>query len=71
MSKTFLQTLLGNRGLRLADLARKINVNKGTVTRWSKDGVPLERVSEVSRATGIPPCDIRPDKAEILKQEAV
>lgn len=65
-----LAQLLGNRGLRLIDLARKLEVNKGTVSRWNKNGVPEEHLSAVETATGIPPCDLRPDLARIFAKTA-
>ena len=64
-----LAQLLGNRGLRLIDLAEKLHVNKGTVSRWNKKGVPDERLSEVEDATGIPACDLRPDLARIFVKQ--
>lgn len=58
--------LLKNRGMRPADLARKLKVDKGTVSRWISRGVPPERVAEIETATGIPACDIRPDLARVF-----
>ncbi len=59
-----LSALLNARQLKLADLARALKVDKATVTRWSQRGVPAERVAEVSKATGIAACDLRPDLAK-------
>jgi hypothetical protein len=64
-----LADLLENRGLRLIDLAEKLRVNKGTVSRWNKNGVPDERLSAVEDATGIPACDLRPDLARIFAKQ--
>jgi DNA-binding transcriptional regulator YdaS (Cro superfamily) len=61
-----LSALLKNRGLRLIDLARKLGVNKATVSRWAEKKVPTERLADVERVTGIAPCDLRPDLAPIL-----
>lgn len=61
-----LAELLQHRGMRLIDLARQLDVNKGTVSRWNSDGVPPERLEEVERVTGIPACDIRPDLAQLF-----
>jgi transcriptional regulator with XRE-family HTH domain len=61
-----LSGLLENRGKRLADLARQLRVNKGTVSRWNERGVPHKRLQEVEDATGIPPCDLRPDLAHLF-----
>ena len=61
-----LQQLLRHRGKTLSDLARELQVNKATVTRWNKKGVPHTRLSEVEDKTGIPACDIRPDFALVF-----
>ena len=61
-----LVTLLKNRGMRPADLARALRVDKGTVSRWSKKGVPSDRLEEVEKVTGILACDIRPDLARVF-----
>lgn len=52
---------LSKRGKRLVDLARALNVNKATATRWNKTRVPAERVADVEREMGIPRHMIRPD----------
>lgn len=56
-----LPALLKARGLRSADLARMLKINKATVTRWAQGTVPLTRVFEVERETGIPREELRPD----------
>lgn len=56
-----LQALLKDRGLRLTDLARMVDVNKATVTRWAQGKVPLIRVFQVEEKTGIPREKLRPD----------
>ena len=53
--------LLAEKGLRHADLARKCSVDKSTVTRWVERGVPLVRVFQIEKETGIPREKIRPD----------
>lgn len=58
---TRLATLLKDKGLRLVDLARKLEIHKATVTRWAQGDVPLTRVFEVERETGIPKEELRPD----------
>lgn len=40
-------------------MAEKLNVTRSAVSQWSK--VPAERVGEVSRLTGYPPHEVRPD----------
>lgn len=56
-----LTDLLEAKGLRLADLARKCEVNKATVTRWAQKAVPLTRVYQVEDKTGISRHELRPD----------
>jgi hypothetical protein len=36
-------------------------VNKSTVSRWEANGVPLERVIEVEKVTGVPRQELAPD----------
>lgn len=64
-----LATLLANRNLRLIDLARKLQVNKGTVTRWAQKQVPLDQLEAIEKVTGIAPCDLRPDLANVFTRE--
>jgi DNA-binding transcriptional regulator YdaS (Cro superfamily) len=61
MSETKLKSLLRERGMTLSGLARAVEVDKATVTRWSNGRVPPERVRDVEKVTGIPPHDLRPD----------
>ena len=44
---------------RKSELARALKITKGAVGQWSK--VPLERVPDVERITGIPRHELRPD----------
>ena len=48
-------------GFKLVDLAERMGVNKATVTRWSINRVPAERVLDVARITGISKEQLRPD----------
>lgn len=59
--KSNLQYLLGLKNMRLSQLASALNLNKSSVTRWSKGKVPGDRVIEVEGATGIPREFLRPD----------
>lgn len=61
MGERYLDRLLAEKGLRLADLARRCDVNRGTVTRWADRGVPLNRVFQVEKETGIARAKLRPD----------
>ena len=61
MNKTRLQLLLKEQNMRLSDLARAVDVDKATATRWSQGNIPPERVRDVASATGIPLHELRPD----------
>jgi transcriptional regulator with XRE-family HTH domain len=56
-----LALLLAEKGLRPADLARKCEVEKSTVSRWVENGIPLVRVFQIEKETGIPREKLRPD----------
>lgn len=49
------------KGVSQADLGKLLGVGDAAVTKWEKNRVPAERVLTVSRVTGIPPHQIRPD----------
>ena len=70
MSRKTLRHHLGDRGLRLGDLARLLRVHKATVTRWDRSGVPVDHLKAVSSKTGIPARLLRPDLAEIIEEGA-
>jgi len=61
MDNDYLKLLLAEYGLRPADLARKCDVEKSTVTRWAERGIPLVRVFQIEKKTGIPRQKLRPD----------
>ena len=44
---------------RLSRLAEALKITPGAVAQWGK--VPAERIGDISRATGIPLRDLRPD----------
>lgn len=56
-----LTDLLKAKGLRHVDLARRLGVDKSMVTRWAQKTVPLTRVFDIERETGISREDLRPD----------
>lgn len=56
-----LKKLLSERGLRLADLAERLNVDPGTATRWAQRRIPAHRVLAVEKATRISRKLLRPD----------
>ena len=66
-----LDKVLLKRGLRFADLARRLGVDKATVTRWGQKGIPAERVPDVERLTGISRHELRPDLWDTPDSEAV
>lgn len=55
---------LGDKDMRLADLARAVGVDRATAWRWAQKRIPAERVAEVERVTGIPRHELRPDLYE-------
>lgn len=61
MNDTRLAQLLKTKDLRFIDLARKLGVDKSLVTRWAQKEIPLSRVFDVERETGIPREELRPD----------
>jgi hypothetical protein len=61
MTSDRLKLLLAEYGLRPIDLARKCEVNKSTVARWDEHGIPLKRVFQIEKETGIPRTKLRPD----------
>lgn len=52
---------LSSRGLRQADLARLLGVEKSMVSKWARNRVPAERLVDIERLTGIPREVLRPD----------
>lgn len=44
-----------------AALGRTLNLRRSTVHDWKTTGIPAARVPAVSRVTGIPLHDLRPD----------
>jgi DNA-binding transcriptional regulator YdaS (Cro superfamily) len=59
--KSPLTTYRETHGKTLSDLGALFGVNKSTVLRWEEGGVPVERVSEIAKATGISRGELRPD----------
>lgn len=49
---------------RRAKLAEALNISASAVSMWSH--VPIDRLADVSRVTGIPPHELRPDLADIF-----
>lgn len=45
--------------IRRIDLARKLEITRSAISQWER--VPLERVHDVVRVTGLSEHDIRPD----------
>lgn len=44
-----------------AVLARALGITMPAITHWKRRGIPAERVQAVSRLTGIPLHELRPD----------
>ena len=56
-----LQRYLADADLNQQTLAGLLGVRQPTISRWISGRIPAERVLEVSRVTGIPAFDLRPD----------
>lgn len=50
-----------NSNLTLEKLGADFGVHKTTILRWEEGGVPVERLADVERVTGIPRQKLRPD----------
>lgn len=70
MNDTRLSQLLKTKDMRLIDLARKLGVDKSLVTRWAQKEIPVARLPDVERETGIPASVLRPDLAEMMTSVA-
>ena len=64
---TFAQ-FLEQRGVAVR-IAQQLGVAHSTVWRWGQSRVPVTRLPELSRVTGIPARDLRPDLAHLLKAQ--
>jgi DNA-binding transcriptional regulator YdaS (Cro superfamily) len=71
MNGSTIKELLRDRGLKAADLARHLSVNKATVSRWGKNRIPAERVLDVERVTGISRSELRPDIYPAIQHQGV
>lgn len=60
MQSATLEELLRERGQK-ARIAKVFGVDKSTLTRWVKNGVPAEKVLKFEQVTGIDKTKIRPD----------
>ncbi len=58
---TNLSKLLIDARINKAEVARRLGVNKSTLTRWAANGVPAGRVVDFEAATGIPRQAVRPE----------
>ena len=48
-------------GVSIESLAETLGVERTTVWRWERGRVPVDRLPDVEKATGIPRRDLRPD----------
>ncbi len=69
-TETRLAQLLCTKDMKLADLAKALEVNKTTVSRWAQKEIPTDRLEAVEKATGIPPHQLRPDLASVFERTA-
>jgi len=63
-----LEFLNAERGRRLA-LSVHLNLSPAAISSWRE--IPSRHVSAVSKFSGIPPEDLRPDLADIFRAEEV
>lgn len=61
MESAPLKELFLSKGFKLAQIARAIEVDKATMTRWMQSRIPAERVREIEQITGVPRQVLRPD----------
>ena len=60
MSQTPLSKVLD--AINQAGLAGKLGITRQAVNQWKRKGqIPVERVREIERITGIPRVELRPD----------
>lgn len=45
----------------ISELARRLGVSKQAISMWGVRDIPIERVADVERITGIPRAELRPD----------
>lgn len=57
--------LISKRGAAVL-IADAMGVSHSTVMRWARRRIPLARVPELARVTGIPAAKLRPDVAALL-----
>lgn len=64
-----LATYRAKRNLTQVELASELGVSDATIARWEngKRRIEFDRLTEVSKRTGIPPAQLRPDLADILQ----
>lgn len=55
------QAELNRSGKRLSDVAKALGTSRSTVTRWCQGRIPVDRVFDVERVTGISRVVLRPD----------
>jgi len=61
MMSSPLRTYRETSNLTLERLGADFGVHKTTILRWEYRGVPVERLADVERVTGIPRQTLRPD----------
>lgn len=58
-----LRTYLDKAEVSPAKVASALNIDRVTLWRWASTGVPLKRLSDMERVTGISAAVLRPDLA--------
>lgn len=53
-------------GLTQDALAATCGVTQPCISYWLRDGVPIKRLAQVAKVTGLRPIDLRPDLRDLL-----
>ena len=63
---TGMDRIRSQRGL-MAKIARELGITRGAIKFWRV--VPAERVGRVAEITGIPAAELRPDLADVFREQ--
>lgn len=66
MSDKTLQEHLKKTGMTQVELAALCGVSQPTVSTWIRGRVPINRVLQVARITGLRPVDLRPELQDFI-----
>lgn len=63
-----LQKAAADRGVKMADIAKALDIDKSNVTRWNQTKVPVDRLVVLKEKFGIDPEKVRPDIMAIARR---